>query len=134
MNMTYVIDSCVSCVLFVRDVVLIRASFAWVTRCSRVPFARVALVVVLFVHTVRALFVCCLASYARVTRAARTRCHTSFACNTCAIYTCRLPCRTSLARISRVDHVGYATSARDNKLLSLIIIYVNNVNLSGHIF
>jgi hypothetical protein len=133
--MTYVIDSCVSCVLFVRDVVLIRASFVWVTRCSRVPFAHVALVVVvLFVHMVRALFVCCLASYARVTRVVRTRCHTSFACVACAIYTCRLPCRTSLARISRVDHVGCATSARDNKLFSLIIIYVNNVNMSGHIF
>jgi hypothetical protein len=122
-------------VLFVRDVVLIHASFVWVTRCSRAPFARVALVVVvLFVRLFRALFVCYLASFARVTRAVRTRCHTSFACVACAIYTYCSPCRASLARISRVDHVGLATSARDNKLFSLIIIYVNSVNLSGHIF
>jgi hypothetical protein len=48
--------------------------------------------------------------------------------------TCRLPCHVSLTRISRVDHVGRAASARDNKLFSLIITRVNNVNLSCHIF
>jgi hypothetical protein len=81
-------------------------------------FTRVVLVV-LFVHLVCALFACC---------------HTSFACVACAIYMCRLPCRASLALISRVDHVGRAASTRDNKLFSLIITHVNNVNMSGHIF
>ena len=77
---------------------------------------------------------CRRASFARVARAVRTRCHTSFACVTCAMYTCRLPCRTSLARISRVDHVCRVMSARDNKLFSLINTHVNKVNSSGHIF
>jgi hypothetical protein len=45
------------------------ASFAWVACCSRAPFARVALaVLVLFACPVRALFACC-----------RVRCHASFA-------------------------------------------------------
>jgi hypothetical protein len=68
-----------------------------------------------------------------VGRAVRTRCHTSFACVACAIYTCDLPCRASLAHISRVDHVCRATIARDNKLFSLISTLVSNVNPSGHI-
>jgi hypothetical protein len=94
---------------------------------TRALFARVALVVVvLFVRLVRALFMC-------VAHAIRTRFHMSCVRVACAICTCRLPCRTSLTRISRVDHVGRATSARDNKLFSLIITHVNNVNLLGHI-
>ena len=96
-------------------------------------FARVALaVVVLFVRIDQALFSCCHASFVRVTRAVRTRCHTSFACVACAIYPCRLPCHAS-ARITRVDHVGRATSTLDNKLFSPINTYVNNGN-SRHIF
>jgi hypothetical protein len=82
----------------------------------------------------RALFSCCRASFVRVTRAVRTRCHTSFACVACATYTCRSPCRASFARISRVDDAGRMTSARDNKLFLLMNAHVNNVNLSGHIF
>jgi hypothetical protein len=35
--------------------------------------------------------------------------------------------------LSRDDHVCRATSARDNKLLSLIDIHVNNINSSGRI-
>jgi hypothetical protein len=77
------------------DVVCHHASFAWVAHCSLTPFARVARVV-------------------------RTRCRTSFACVACAIYTCRSPCHTSLAR--------------DNKLFLLINTHVNNVNSSHHIF
>jgi hypothetical protein len=41
----------------------------------------------------------------------------------------RAPCHALLARISCVDHVCRATSARDNKLCSLINTHVNNVNL-----
>ena len=44
-------------------------------------------------------------------------------------------CRVLFVRIiSRVDHVCRAASARDNKLFSLIITHVTNVNSSGHIF
>jgi hypothetical protein len=39
-----------------------------------------------------------------------------------------------VARISRVDHVCRAASARDNKLFSRINTHVNNVNSSGLIF
>jgi hypothetical protein len=39
-----------------------------------------------------------------------------------------------VARISRVDHVCRAASARDNKLFSFINTHVNNVISSGHIF
>jgi hypothetical protein len=39
-----------------------------------------------------------------------------------------------VARISRVDDAGRATSARDNKLFSLMNTHVNNVNLAGFIF
>jgi hypothetical protein len=39
-----------------------------------------------------------------------------------------------LARISRVDHMCRAESARDNKLFSLINTHVNKVNSSCHIF
>jgi hypothetical protein len=46
--------------------------------------------------------------------------------------------RVSFARVARavshVDRVGRAMSAHDNKLFLLIIIHVNNINLSGHIF
>jgi hypothetical protein len=35
---------------------------------------------------------------------------------------------------SRDDHVCREPSARDNKLLSLIDIHVNNINSSGRIF
>jgi hypothetical protein len=98
-------------------------------------FARVALAVaVLFVHIDQALFSCCRASFVRVTRAVRTRCHTSFTCVACATYTCRSPCCTSFAHISRVDDAGRTTSSRDNKLFSLMNTHVNNVNLSGFIF
>jgi hypothetical protein len=76
----------------------------------------------------------CGARRRRVVRVLFVCCRTSFACVACAIYTCRLPCRASLVCISRVDHVGRAASKRDNKLFSLIITHVNNVNLSGHIF
>jgi hypothetical protein len=101
----------------------------------RALFARVALaVVVLFVHIVLALFSCCRVSFACVTRAVRTRCHTSFACVVCATYSCRSSCHASFARISRVDDAGRTTSAHDNKLFSLTKTHVNNVNLSGHIF
>jgi hypothetical protein len=41
---------------------------------------------------------------------------------------------THVAGISCVDHVCRVTSARDNKLSSLINTHINNVNLSGHIF
>jgi hypothetical protein len=67
-------------------------------------------------RVVRALFACCRTSFTRVMRAVRTRCHTSFACVVCAIYTCRSPCRALFTRISLVDHVCRAASARDNKL------------------
>jgi hypothetical protein len=98
-------------------------------------FARVALVViVLFVCIVRALFLCCRTSIARVARAVRTRCHTSSACVACATYACCSPCRASFARISCVDGAGHTTSARDNKLFLFIITHVNNNNLSGHTF
>jgi hypothetical protein len=82
----------------------------------------------------RALFARRRCSFACVARAVRTRCHTSFACISCAIYTCRLACRASLARISHVDHMCRAESARDNKLFSLINTHVNKVNSSHHIF
>jgi hypothetical protein len=69
-------------------------------RTVYVLFARVALAVaVLFVRIVHVLFSCCRASFARVTRAVRTRCHTSFACVACVTYTCRSPCRASFARV-----------------------------------
>jgi hypothetical protein len=58
----------------------------------------------------------------------------SDACIVCAIYTRRLPCRTSLAHIWHVDYVCRAAFARDNKLFSHIITHVNKVNSSGHIF
>jgi hypothetical protein len=97
--------------------------------------ARVALVVaMLFVRIVQALFSYCRAPFACVTRAVRTRCHTSFACVACATYACRSPCCASFARISRVDDAGRTTSARNNKLFLLIITHVNNNNLSGHTF
>jgi hypothetical protein len=41
---------------------------------------------------------------------------------------------TLLARISHVDHACRVTSARDNKLFSLINTHVSNVNLLGHMF
>jgi hypothetical protein len=85
-------------------------------------------------RVVHALFSCCRASFARVTRAVRTRCHTSFVCVACATYTCRLPCRASFTRISRVDDVGRTMSERDNKLFSLTNTHVNHVNSSSHIF
>jgi hypothetical protein len=47
---------------------------------------------------------------------------------------CRSPCRTSLARISRVDHVCHIVSVRDNKLFLPINTHVNNVNSAGRIF
>jgi hypothetical protein len=97
-------------------------------------FSRVALAVaVLFVRIVHALFSCCGASFARVTRAVRTHCHTSLACVTYATYTCRSPCRASFARISRVDDAGRTTSARDNKWFSLTNTHVSDVKSSSHI-
>jgi hypothetical protein len=45
----------------------------------------------------------------------------------------RVPFARVVARISRVDHVYRATSARDNKLFSLISTHVSNINLSSHI-
>jgi hypothetical protein len=48
-------------------------------------------------------------------------------------FACRLTCRASLACISRVDQVCRVTSARDNKLFSLIGTQVSNVKSSGHI-
>jgi hypothetical protein len=73
--------------------------------------------------------------YSRVVaRAVHTRRHKSFACVACATYSYRLPCRTSFARISRVDNAGRTTCAHDNKLFSLTNTHVNNVNLSSHIF
>jgi hypothetical protein len=57
----------------------------------------------------------------------------SFACVACAIYPYRLPCHAS-ARITRVDHVGRATSTLDNKLFSPTNTHVNNGNSLGHIF
>jgi hypothetical protein len=98
-------------------------------------FARVALAVaVLFVRIVHVLLLYCRASFARVTRAVRTRCHTSYACVACATYLCHSSCRASFARISRVGGAGRTKSTRDNKLLSLTNTHVNNVNLSGRIF
>jgi hypothetical protein len=82
-------------------------------------------------RVVRALLSCCRASFAR---AVRTRRHTLFSCVACATYSCRSPCRTSFARISRIGGMGRTTFARDNKLLSLTNTHINNVNLSGHIF
>jgi hypothetical protein len=81
-------------------------------------FARVALAVaVLFVRIVHSLLSCCRASFARVTRAVRTRRHTLFACVACATYSCRSPYRASFARISRVGGTSRTMSARDNKML-----------------
>jgi hypothetical protein len=98
-------------------------------------FARVALAVaVLFVRIVHALFSCCRSSFVRATRVVHTCCHTSFACVACAAYACRSPCCTSFAHISCVDDTGRTTSARNNKLFSLMSIHVNNVNMSGLIF
>jgi hypothetical protein len=54
-----------------------------------------------------------------------------------AVHVCRASRRVLLApvaRISHVDHVCRAASARDNKLFALISIHINNVNLSGLIF
>jgi hypothetical protein len=91
-------------------------------------------VAMLFVRIVQALFSCCRAPFACVTRAVRTHCYTSFACVACATYTCRSPCCVSFARISRVDDADRTTSAHNNKLSLLIITHVNNINLSGHTF
>jgi hypothetical protein len=41
-----------------------------------------------------------------------------------AFCVCRAYRRALLAHVSRVDHVGRAASARDDKLLPLIITYV----------
>jgi hypothetical protein len=57
--------------------------------------------------------------------------HVVFACHTCG--SCASPSVVH-ASGSRVDHVCRATSAHDNKLLSLINTHVNNVNSSGHMF
>jgi hypothetical protein len=57
----------------------------------------------------------------------------SFACVACAIYTCRSPCRASLACISRVDHVCRPASMRDNKLFSLINTHEHNTFIWSHI-
>jgi hypothetical protein len=38
-----------------------------------------------------------------------------------AFHVCRASRRVLLARVSRVNHVGHAASARDDKLLPLII-------------
>jgi hypothetical protein len=105
---------------------------------SRVVYAlsaRLALAVaMLFVHIVQALFSCCHVPFVRVTRAVRTRCHTSSACVACATYTCHSPCCASFARISRVDDVCRATSVGYNKLFSPIITHVNKINSSSHMF
>jgi hypothetical protein len=45
-----------------------------------------------------------------------------------------IPSRVRVARISCVDHVCRAASARYNKLCSLINTHVNNINSSGRIF
>jgi hypothetical protein len=50
--------------------------------------------------------------------------HTS----SCAIRVCHASCRASLAHVSRVDHVGRATSARDNKLFSRVNTHVIKVS------
>jgi hypothetical protein len=82
---------------------IVRVSFVWVTRCSRALFTRMAIVVVvLFVPLVYALFACC----------------------ACVV---RVPW-CYVTRISHVDHVSRAVSARENKLFSLISTHVNNVN------
>jgi hypothetical protein len=108
-----------------------RVSFACVSRAVCVLFARVALAVaVLFVRIVHVLISCCRVSFARVTRAVRTRRHTSFACVACSTYKCRSPCRASFTRISRVDGAGRTTSAHDDKLFSLTNTHVNNINLT----
>ena len=78
-------------------------------------------------RVVRARCACC---FARRTCFSRT----SSACITYAIYTYCFLCRASLARISRVDYVCRTTSARDNKLLSLIDTHANNINSRGRIF
>jgi hypothetical protein len=82
--------------------------------------------VVALVRTCRVLLVHCHTLFARhrcsfacVARVVHTHCHTSFACVACAIYMCRLPCHTPLARISHVDHVCRAMSTCDNKLFRL---------------
>jgi hypothetical protein len=51
-----------------------------------------------------------------------------------AFRVCRASRHALLARISRVDQVGRAVSARDNKLFSIIITHVNKINSSGYIF
>jgi hypothetical protein len=78
---------------------------------------------------------CVICVLSRVVRACHACCLHALSHVVCVRRVCNLHIVACLAaRISRVDHMGCATSARDNKLLSLIIIYVNNVNLSGHIF
>jgi hypothetical protein len=56
----------------------------------------------------------CRASFARVTRADRTRRHTSFACVACATYSCRSPCRAS-------SHVSCVSMTRVARRLLMII-------------
>jgi hypothetical protein len=50
-----------------------------------------------------------------------------------AFRVCRASRRALLVRISHVDHVCHAASARGNKLFSLISTHVSNANSSGHI-
>jgi hypothetical protein len=89
-------------------------------------------------RVVRAYSSCVILVLSRVVRACRAcGSHVSSHdvwCVACATCTCRSPCHASFARISRVDDAGRTTSARDNKLFSLMNTHVNNVNLSGHIF
>jgi hypothetical protein len=94
-------------------------------------FARVELVIVmLFVRLVRAVS----HRSSCVVRECHACCSHTLSC---AVRVCRAPRRALLApvaRISRVDHVCRAASARDNKLFALISIHINNVNLPGLIF
>jgi hypothetical protein len=62
-------------------------------------FARVVLVVVLFVHLVRALFECCRASFARIARVVRPPRHASFARVARAV---RTRCPASFVHVAQV--------------------------------
>jgi hypothetical protein len=109
-------------------------------RVSRASFARVA-------HAVRTR---CRTSFAH----GHTRCRARFPCGpsqvtramfvcvaravlACHAYgSCVMSCCSRHSRVS-VAHAIFAyraLSARDNKLFSLIITHVNNINSSGHIF
>jgi hypothetical protein len=55
-------------------------------------------------------------------------------CVSRVLFTCVARLVAHVARISRVNHVCRAASARDKKLFSLINTHVNNVNSLGHIF